>query len=212
VRGRATSSGLLTVVCIAALAGCGGGTKQSAGEPAHTYKIKYIDLTFKPEQAVARPALMRIEVQNVDTRTIPDIAVTLDSFYYTSTYPELAADKRPVWVVEQGPGKPAGRPVESQAISPPGGGQTAYVNTWALGPLAPGATQTFEWKVVPVKAGVHRVSFEISAGLAGQAKATLPNGAPLRGRFRSEIAAAPPATHVDPSTGKVVAGVFPAAP
>ena len=25
----------------------------------------------------------------------------------------------------------------------PGGGQTAYVNTWALGPLAPGHTQTF---------------------------------------------------------------------
>lgn len=200
-----------TVAAGAALlvAGCGGGTKQTSGEPEHTYKIEVLDVTFMPEQAIARPAKMRIEVRNADTRTIPNIAVTLDSFYYTEKYPELAANKRPVWVVEQGPGTPPEAPVQSQAVSPAGGGQTNYVNTWALGPLAPHKTQVFEWKVIPVKAGVHRVSFEISAGLGGLAKATLPNGSALTGRFRAEIAPAPPQTHVDPSTGKVVPGTFP---
>jgi hypothetical protein len=208
-RGTRIWAGPLAAGAALLIAGCGGGKKQTSGEAAHTYKIDVLDVTFKPDQAVSRPAKMRIEVRNADTRTIPNIAVTIDSFYYTERYPELAANKRPVWVVEQGPGTPPQAPVQSQAVSPPGGGQTAYVNTWALGPLAPNKTRVFEWKVIPVKAGVHRVSFEINAGLGGQAKATLPNGGELSGRFRAEIAPAPPQTHVDPSTGKVVAGTFP---
>lgn len=204
---------VLSCACALLLAsGCGGGKGQDAGEVEHIYEIEVLDLTFKPAQAVARPATMRIKVRNADTKTIPDIAVTLDSFYYTSTYPELAADKRPVWVVERGPGKVSTPPVQSQAISPPGGGQTAYVNTWALGPLAPGATQTFEWKVVPVKSGAHRVHLRIEAGLAGKAKAALPNGDELKSTFEAHIAPAPPSTHVDPSTGKVVAGTYPSQP
>jgi hypothetical protein len=204
---------VLASACAALLGvGCGGGSKQTVGEPKHVYKIQVQELVFSPEQAIARPTALRIKVQNVDTKTIPNIAVTLDSFYYTEKYPELAADKRPVWVVEQGPGKPPGRPVESQAISPPGGGQTAYVNTWALGPLAPKASQTFEWKVVPVKAGTHRVLLEVAASLAGQAKAALPNGTPLKAKLGVHIAPAPPSTHVNPSSGKVVAGQFPSHP
>jgi hypothetical protein len=192
--------------------GCGGGSEQTAGEPKRTYKVEVLDLTFKPNQAVARPATMRIKVRNVDSKTIPNIAVTLDSFYYTEKYPELAANKRPVWVVEKGPGKPPGRPVQSQAVSPPGGGQTAYVNTWALGALAPNHTQTFEWEVIPVKSGSHSVHIRIGAALAGQAKATLPNGTRPTATVSAQIAPAPPATHVDPSTGKVAPGRFPAQP
>jgi hypothetical protein len=214
VRGRRRAIGALAAAGCAALfaAGCGGGNEQTHGEVAHTYKIEVLDITFKPEQAVGKPAKMRIEVRNVDTKTIPNIAVTIDSFYYTEKYPELAANQRPVWVVEQGPGKPPEAPVQSQAVSPPGGGQTAYVNTWALGPLAPNHNQVFEWKVIPVKSGIHRGRIEISAGLAGQAKATLPNGGTLTAKFRSEIAPAPPSRHVDPSTGRVVAGAFSAQP
>jgi hypothetical protein len=204
--------GVLAACATLLVAGCGGGAKQTASEPQHTYKIEVLDLTFKPDQAVGRPAKMRIEVRNVDTKTIPNIAVTLDSFYYTEKFPELASSQRPVWVVEKGPGAPPQAPVQSQAVSPPGGGQTAYVNTWALGALAPHHTQVFEWTVIPVKSGIHHVNIEISAGIGGQAKATLPNGTPLRARFRSEIAPAPPSRHVNPSTGRVELGKFPAQP
>jgi hypothetical protein len=204
---------VLVGACAAMLAsGCGGGKQQNAGEAAHTYKVQVLSATFDRVQAVARPAVMRIKLRNADARTIPNLAVTVDSFYYTSTYPELAADKRPVWVVEQGPGKIPTRPVQSQAISPPGGGQTAYVNTWALGPLAHGRTQTFEWKVAPVKAGAHKVHVEIATGLAGKAKATLSSGARPTATFEAHIASAPPSTHVDPSTGKVLAGTYPSQP
>jgi hypothetical protein len=193
-------------------AGCGGGSEQTAGEPKRTYKTEVLGLTFTPNQAVSRPATMRIELRNVDAKTIPSVAVTLDSFYYTEKYPELAASKRPVWVVEQGPGAPPRRPVQSQAVSPPGGGQTAYVNTWALGPLAPKHTQTFEWKVVPVKSGTHSVHITIGAGLAGRARATFPNGASPTATLVAHIAPAPPSTHVDPSTGKVAPGRYSALP
>jgi hypothetical protein len=199
----------LAATCAALLAaGCGGGSKQTSGEVKHAYDLTPTDLTFKPQQAVARPATMRIAIRNDDKKTAPNVSVTLDSFYYTEKYPELAANKRPVWVVEQGPGKPPKAPVQSQAVSPPGGGQTSYVNTWALGPLKPKEVKVFEWKVVPVKAGFHHVNFKINAGLGGLAT-TL---SPLQARFGIHIAPAPPSTHVNPSTGKVEAGQFPAHP
>ncbi len=210
---RRAIAALAVAASVALLAGgCGGGKEQGQDEVAHTYEIEPIDLTFKPEQAVGKPALMRFEVRNVDSKTIPNIAVTLDSFYYTEKYPELAANKRPVWVVEQGPGTPPQAPVQSQAVSPPGGGQTAYVNTWALGPLKPKQTKVFEWHVIPVKSGIHFVDFIISAGLTGKVKAVTPQGNQLKGKFRSEIAPAPPSRHVDPSTGRVVPGAFSAQP
>jgi hypothetical protein len=197
---------LLTSGCGSTSSDSGNSTKQVDEAGAHTYKIEVLDITFKPEQQVGQPATMRVEVLNADTQAIPNIAVTLDSFYFTEEHPKLAPGKRPVWIVEQGPGKPPRAPVESKAVTPPGGGQTNYVNTWALGALAPRHKQLFEWKVIPLKAGVQHVSLEISAAPGGAASATLPNGGALRARFRSEIAPAPRTKRVNPSTGQVVPG------
>ena len=191
-----------------ALAGCGGGARQDAHEALATYTFELLHATFPTQQAVSEPSSLVVVVRNDSTGTAPNVAVTLDSFYYSEHFPELAAAKRPVWIVDQGPGAIAAPPVESEAISPPGGGQTAYVNTWALGSLAPGATKTFRWQVVPVKAGVHAVEFTVAAGLAGKAKARLASGAPLRGRFTVDVAAAPPGRHVNPDTGQVVPGTY----
>jgi hypothetical protein len=191
--------------------GCGA-ARQDAHEVKGAFTMKVVHSSFPPRQAIARPTRLELQVRNTGARSVPNVAVTLDSFYYTEKYPELATDKRPVWVVEAGPGAIPTRPVQSQAISPPGGGQTAYVNTWALGPLAPGRTQTFLWQVVPVKAGPHTVHFTVAASLAGRAKAQLASGGPVQGQFTADIAPAPPATHVDPSTGRVTAGALPLLP
>jgi hypothetical protein len=115
-------------------------------------------------------------------------------------------------VIERGPGAVARPPVETQEVSQPGSAQTAYVNTWALGPLAPGQTQTFRWIVTPVKPGVHVVHFAVAAGLSGKAKATLPSGGAAQGRFLVAVAGRPPVTYVDPRTGKVRIGTAPRVP
>jgi hypothetical protein len=202
---------LLGACATLAVSGCGG-ARQDAHEPKRTFAMKVVRASFPANQAIARQTQLELAVRNTGTGTAPAVAVTLDSFYYTENYPELAANKRPIWVVESGPGPRAKRPVQSQAVSPPGGGQTVYVSTWALGPLAPGQTQTFRWRVAPVKAGVHTVHYSIAAGLAGNAKAALASGGPVQGQLTADVAAAPPKTHVDPATGRVVPGTFPTVP
>jgi hypothetical protein len=193
-------------------AGCGGGARLDAGERAGTYAMKIVHASFPTSQSIARQTRFELEVQNSGTRTVPNVAVTVDSFNYASNYPELAADKRPVWVIERGPGAIASPPVNTQEVSVPGGGQTAYVNTWALGALAPGKTRTFIWHVVPVKAGDHTVRYSVAAGLAGKSKARLASGAPVEGQFAVDIASAPKLTHVNPATGHIEVGQFPATP
>lgn len=207
----ALSLGALALASLSA-AGCGGGAHQDAGEAGGTFQVKLVHASFSKGQAVARPATMELQVRNTGSRTMPNVAVTVDSFNYTSNAPELAANKRPVWAIEQGPGAIAKAPVETQEVSTPGGGQTAYLNTWALGRLAPGKTASFTWKVVPVKPGTHTVRFAVAAGLAGRAKARLASGGIAHGQFTVDIAGAPPTKHVNPSNGRIEPGPFPTSP
>lgn len=189
--------------------GCGGGSKRDAHEAKATYRVEVLHARFPARQAVARDTRLGLIVRNAGTQTIPNIAVTVDSFYYTSTYPHLSSSKRPVWIVNTGPGVVPARPVQSQEVNPPGGGETTYVNTWALGALAPGASKRFVWKVTPVKAGLHTVRYAVSAGLDGRALARLTGGGIAAGRFVALVAPAPPKTHVNPETGRIVPGPNP---
>ncbi len=196
-------------VCVVLLAAGCGGTSQDAHEAKASFAVQIVRALFPAHQSIARQTGLVLQVRNRSLGTVPNVAVTIDSFAYTDTYPELASNKRPIWVVEEGPGATAKRPVQSQAVSPPGGGQTAYVNTWALGPLAPRQTKTFLWRVVPVKAGTYTVHYTVAAGLAGNARARLLGGGASIGHFTVDIAPRPPATHVDPETGQVVPGAYP---
>ena len=174
--------------------------------------MKVLAASFPATQSVAKPAEMSIEVQNTGEHAIPNVAVTVDSFNYASNYAKLAANKRPIWVIEQGPGAPAKPPVSTEEVSNPGGGQTAYLNTWSLGRLAAKKTARFTWRVVAVKSGSYTVHYSVAAGLAGRAKAQLASGGPAAGHFTIQIAGAPQITHVDPNTGKVVPGEYNATP
>jgi hypothetical protein len=208
---RRAAVGLCTAAAGAALAACGGGSQATAGEPSGNFGVKLSGVSFPAKQSIAKPERMQLTVQNTGIHAISDVGVTVDSFNYTSNYPGLAANKRPVWVIERGPGTAAKLPVESQEVSVPGGAQTNYANTWALGRLPANGSRTFTWRVVPVKSGTYTVHYTVTAGLAGRARARLAAGGPASGSFKVEIAGAPPVTRVDPQTGKVVTGAFPAA-
>jgi hypothetical protein len=191
--------------------GCGSGARQNAKEPKTTFRLDVVHASFPRLQSIARPATLLLTVRNSGLRTAPNVAVTIDSFEYASNFPELASDKRPIWIVDAGPGA-INHPAQTASVSPAGGGQTAYVNTWALGPLAPRAARTFRWRVAPVKSGLQSIKYTVAAGLGGNARAVSRTGGPVQGAFPVYITSAPPPTQVNPNTGQVVPGVYPATP
>ena len=108
-------------------------------------------------------------------------------------------------MIERGPGAIANPPVESQEVSPPGGAQTAATKTWALRQPPARARARFVWELVPVKPGTYTLHFAYAAGLSGKSKVRLAVGS-QRGSITVHVAGKPPATHVNPETGKVEAG------
>jgi hypothetical protein len=188
--------------------GCGSTAEQNASEPKATFAVQITQASFPARQSVAKRERLVLSVHNPGTRTVPNVTVALNSLDYTSHYPNLAANKRPVWVVDDGPGPLPSIRVETVEVDPPGGGVTTNYNVWALGRLAPGASRTFSWLVTPVKPGVHTVAYRVFAGLNGRAKAALRSGGVPQGSFTVAIKGRPPPTHVDPQTGKVAPGPY----
>jgi hypothetical protein len=194
----------LLATCVAAstaaglVAGCGGGERQDANEPSGTFAVDVVKASFTPKQRLADSAVMRIVVRNADSKTIPNVAVTVTNddddakggagFTTRSTSPDLADPTRQLWIVDRGPH----------------GGDTAYVSTWALGPLAAGRTKVFEWHVTPVVAGTHTLRWHVAAGLNGKAIARTKDGQDPAGTFRVDVSRKPAAVTVDPKTGDVV--------
>jgi len=150
------------------VAGCGSsGPRQDANEQSGNYKIQVVEAKFPDHQSLAKRSTMTITVKNVDSKTIPNVAVTVTSFDQTKNDPSLADPRRPQFVVNKGPS----------------GGDTAYVGTSALGPLKPGETKTFKWDVTAVVAGKYALKYAVAAGLNGKAKAILAGGGHPRGEF-----------------------------
>lgn len=177
-------------------AGCGGGDRQDKNEPSDTFKVDVVKASFPQDQRISSTTTMRVVVRNADTRTIPNIAVTVTSgdpadgagFTTRSDSPDLADPTRALWIVDLGPR----------------GGTTAYVSTWALGPLPAGQTRAFVWRVTPVAPGSHTLRYRVAAGLNGKAKAQIDGGGEAGGTFRVNVSDKPPQTTVDPVTGAVV--------
>ena len=158
--------------CGLVVAGCGGGgQRQDANEAEGTYKIQVVQAKFPDHQSLAKRSRMVITVKNVDSKTIPNVAVTVKSFDQTKNDPSLADPRRPQFIVNQGPS----------------GGDTAYVGTSALGPLKPGETKTFKWDVTAVVAGKYSLKYAVAAGLNGKAKAILAGGGPPAGEFTGTV-------------------------
>ena len=190
------ATSVAAVVAASLAAGCGGGERQDANEPSGTFKVDVLKATFPKQQRLSEAAVMRIVVRNADTRTIPNVAVSVLSddpkggggFATRSTESGLADPTRNLWIVDRGPR----------------GGDTAYVSTWALGPLAAGRSKTFEWHVTPVVAGSHTVRWRVAAGLNGKARAQTEGGQEASGTIPVTVSSKPAPVTVDPKTGDVV--------
>jgi hypothetical protein len=191
VEGRRPTTGVPAAILAAvalAVGGCGGDDRQDAGERSGTYEVDIVSADFPRRQHLGQQEELRIAVRNTGDEAVPDLSVTVDGFAARTDLADVGDASRPLWIVDDAPR----------------GGDTAYVNTWALGRLPPGATRTFTWKVTSIQAGEHPVRYRVSAGLHGKAKATLADDSAPEGTIRVTVASAPAQTRVDPETGKVI--------
>jgi len=190
--------GHASLVCLcgllaAGLIGCGG-ERQDENEPEASYEVEVVSAEFPKRHLLGRDAELEITVRNDDTETIPNIAVTVDGFNRRVDNPNLADPNRPVFVLDGDPRDFGGYP--DVKVAAPAGGATALVNTWALGPLEPGAERTFRWRVIAVKAGPFKVTYAVAGGLQGKAKAVGAGGAAPGGEFAGSITSRPPASRI----------------
>jgi hypothetical protein len=179
------------------IAGCGA-ERQDEDEPEGEFRVQVTDAKFPAEQRIAEDSKLLIEVRNADERTVPNVAVTVRTqplepgaapiaFGVQSSDERLADTEKPVWIVNKGPK----------------GGDSSYTSTWALGPLPPGTSKTFEWDVTAVRAGTYTIDYRVSPGLDGKARPV--QGERTRGSFDVTISDEPVPARVD-DEGNVVRG------
>lgn len=194
LRGRFAFLG--TAAAAAAIAGCGGGgERQDADEPEGDFRVEVVRAEFPQRQKLAKRSELEIVIRNVDDREIPNIAVTLRGLDRRKDNPELADQRRPVFVVN-GQFKEFGNIEDAQSQTPNGIENPTYVDTWSLGPLEPGESKSFKWNVTAVDAGPYELDYSVAAGLTGKARAVDENGETPRGVFTGEISDEPPQTRI----------------
>jgi hypothetical protein len=178
----------LLAVALAGVSGCGGSEeRQDAGEPSGDYPVEITEVKFPRKQGFGQTSRLVIAVRNSGEEKIPNIAMTVNGFYYRTEQPDVADPARPVWILNL----------------PPANGQTAMVNTWALGSLDPGRTATFVWNLTAVTAGTHQLDYRAAAGLNGKARAVTDSGGVPSGTISVRVTPKPRKSYVLPN-GDVV--------
>ena len=141
---------------------------------------------------------------------MPNVAVTVDSFDYASNYPDLADNKRPIWVIEQGPGAisiPRCR-ARSSALPAAARRPTSTPGRWARS--RPGRRARSLARHPGQGRRAHRPLHDRRRSRRAR-QGPSRGGAIPHGQFTVTIAPRPPATHVNPNTGQLAPGAYPAA-
>ncbi|MDO8209414.1 hypothetical protein [Conexibacter sp. CPCC 206217] len=173
-------------------AGCGGGERQDHGDTAGTYSVELVRDSFPRVQHLADQTEMLISIKNTSGRRIPNVAATIEAagegtqaaaFGTLDQQVGLSSRSRPIWIVDDGPYS----------------GDTAYANTWALGPMPAGAERDFVWRVTAIRSGRFRLTYRLAGSLPGAARLEQPGGRPVAGSFDVEISRAPAQARVTAS-------------
>ena len=195
----------MLLAAVTALAGCGGGERQDEDEPEGEFAVEVVNASFPEQQKLAKSSNLEITVRNAGRETIPNIAVTVDGFNFRKDDPDLADPERPQFVINGKPAEIGGFPEAKDAS--PLGCDTAYVNTWACGPLRAGRERTFRWSVTAIEAGDFNIRWRVAAGLDGKAKAVGPGtGEAPRGSFSGTVSDEAPEVRVADDGKTVVSG------
>jgi hypothetical protein len=161
---RLIAIGALFALMAAFAAGCGG-TRGDAGADTGTYKVKAA-WRFPKTQPLGKPVNFSLLIRNVDTKTIPQLVVTISGLRTFIKQPGAATQTRPVWVPND---------VNYSDVTP---NSTATGNTYSLGPLAAGAAHHYILPLTPIRRGEHPIGYQLAGNIYGSAKVTLENGNP----------------------------------
>ena len=195
----------VVAVCLFAVAGCGGGQRQDENEASGNFPVEVVKAAFPAKQSLAKSSDLVVTVRNAGRKTVPNIGVTVNGLDKRVNNEDLADPTRPVFAINGVHVKIAGFPESKDAA--PRGCDTAYVNTWACGPLKPNQMKTFRWSVTAVVAGPYKVSWRVNAGLDGKAKAVAPGGGPApAGQFVGTISNKAPTVRVADDGHTIVNG------
>jgi hypothetical protein len=151
----------VALLCALFVVACGD-ERQDAHAPSGRFDLDVTEASFPAEQRIAEASTLKLEVENTGDRAVPDLAVTVETepgedgqapvaFGQSTDDPTLAASARPVWIVDEGPS----------------GGDSAYTNTWTVGPLGEGQSRTVEWKLTAARAGRYTVAWRLAPSLEG---------------------------------------------
>ena len=143
--------------------GCGDDDNNNANE--EPWRVAINNVSFPIEQKLGQTSDFKIRVSNESTKPLPNVAISIDSFYYRDEQPGEADPAKPFWIVNRGPI----------------GGTTAFVQTWALGKLDVGASKTFVWHVTAARAGAKTVKYKVQAETEGVVDTRLPDGQAAQG-------------------------------
>jgi hypothetical protein len=195
----------LALAGVVATVGCGGAERQDEDEPEGNFAVEVVRASFPEDQKLAKSSSLVITVRNAGNETIPNIAMTVDGFNFRKADPDLADPERPQFVINGRPREIGGFPEAKDAS--PLGCDTAYVNTWACGPLAAGKEKSFRWSVTAVEAGDFEINWRVAAGLDGNAKAEAAGGGPApSGTFSGQVSDEAPEVRVADDGETVVEG------
>jgi hypothetical protein len=204
---EARTIAMLAVAGAVALAGCGGGGRQDENEPSGNFTVEVTRLSFPKQQRLAQTSDLVVGLRNAGSKTIPNIALTVSGFNYRadSEGAKLSDPSRPRFAVN-GINKDIGGFPEVKDATPHGCA-SAYVDTWACGPLKAGRERTFRWSVTAVKAGPFKIAWRVAAGLNGKARAvSVSGGEAVGGTVTGTITSKPPQSRVADDGKTVVDG------
>ena len=185
----------LAALVLIGVAGCGGDERQDENEAEGNFRVEVVDASFPERQRLAQSSVFEITLRNAGSETIPNVAVTVNGFGYRKRDEALADPVRPRFAVNGIPRQIGTFPEAKDAT--PAGCDTAYVNTWACGPLKPDGEKTMSWSVTAVKSGPFAIRYRVDAGLDGKAKAVdASRGGAPRGVFTGTVSNAAAQTRV----------------
>ena len=114
--------------------GMRGGERQDENEPAGNFPVEVVEAKFPEKQKLAKSSDLVVTVRNAGKETIPNIGHDRERLRRRKNDPDLADPTRPVFAMNGVQVEIAGFPEAKDAA--PRGCDTAYVNTWACGPLS----------------------------------------------------------------------------